>query len=64
MDTSVAQPQPNGSGGGEVPAGRAVRRRGHQQGLAVSVCMERPAPFRISGESSTAADPASDDGAR
>jgi hypothetical protein len=33
----VAQPQPNGSGGGEVPAGRAVRRRGHQQRLALPV---------------------------
>jgi hypothetical protein len=33
----VAQPQPNGSGGGEVPAGRAVRRRGNQQCLAVPV---------------------------
>jgi len=33
----VAQPQPNGSGGGEVPAGRAVRRRGHQQRLVLPV---------------------------
>src|SRR5215216_6150520 len=33
----VTQPQPNGSGGGEVPAGWAVRRRGHQQRLAVPV---------------------------
>src|SRR5215207_2683003 len=33
----MAQPQPNGSGGGEVPAGRAVRRRGHQQRLVLPV---------------------------
>jgi hypothetical protein len=31
----VAQPQPNGPGGAEVPAARAVRRRSHQQRLAV-----------------------------
>ena len=33
----VAQRQPNGPAGGQVPAGRAVRRRGHQQRLAVPV---------------------------
>ena len=33
----VAQTQPDGPGGGQVPAGRAVRRRGHQQRLAVPV---------------------------
>jgi hypothetical protein len=33
----VAHPQPNGPGSGQVPAGRAVRRRGHQQRLAVPV---------------------------
>src|SRR5829696_5392751 len=33
----VAQPQPNGSGRSQVPAGRAVRRRGHQERLAVPV---------------------------
>src|SRR5215204_2355943 len=33
----VAQPQPNGPGGGEVPAGRAVRWRGHQQRLVLLV---------------------------
>src|SRR5262249_27550317 len=33
----VAQPQPDGPAGGQVPAGRAVRRRGHQQRLAVPV---------------------------
>ena len=32
----VAQPQPNGSGGGEVPAGRAVRWRGHQHSASSS----------------------------
>jgi hypothetical protein len=32
-----AQSQPNDPGGSEVPAGQAVRRRGHQQGLAVLV---------------------------
>src|SRR5580700_8965445 len=33
----VAQPQPDGPGSGQVPAGRAVRRRGHQQRLTVPV---------------------------
>src|ERR687889_215373 len=33
----VAQPLPNGPGGGEVPAGRAVRRGGHQQRLVLPV---------------------------
>src|SRR5215204_150748 len=33
----VAHPQPNGPGGGQIPAGRAVRRRSHQQRLAVPV---------------------------
>jgi hypothetical protein len=33
----VAQHQPNGGGGGQVPAGRAAGRRGHQQRLAVPV---------------------------
>src|SRR5680860_383008 len=39
----VAQPEPNGSGGGEVPAGRAVRRRGHQQPLVLPVEGQRQA---------------------
>ena len=37
----VAPPQPNGLGGGQVPAGRAVRRRGHQQRLTVPVDGQR-----------------------
>ena len=37
----VAQPQPNGPGGSQVPAGRTVRRRGHQQRLAVPVERQR-----------------------
>jgi hypothetical protein len=37
----VAQPQPNGPGGGEVPTGRAVLGRGNQQRLAVPVKRQR-----------------------
>ena len=47
---SVAQRQPDGSGGRQVPAGRALGRRGHQQRLAVPVEGQRHQERRSVGQ--------------